>query len=89
MRHQHIALIGGSGFVGRHLTHHLRNAGYRCRVITRHAFRHPGLRLSAEVREAAPHDRDALAAALDGCDAVVNLAGILNPAPGEGFRRAA
>ena len=48
MKFQRIALIGGSGFVGSRLTHHLHNAGYECRVLTRRAFRHADLRLSAE-----------------------------------------
>lgn len=78
MKYHRIALIGGSGFVGSHLTHHLRNAGHECRVLTRHAFRHADLRLSARVREVDPYDPRALTAALEGCDAVVNLVGILH-----------
>ena len=53
MKIQRIALIGGSGFVGRHLAHHLRNRGYQCRIITRHPHRHAELRTVAEVVEAA------------------------------------
>ena len=82
MKFQRIALIGGSGFVGSRLTHHLHNAGYQCRVLTRHASRHADLRLSAETREVDPYRANELAAALDGCDAVINLVGILNPGPG-------
>ena len=78
MNIQRIALIGGSGFVGRHLTRKLRNRGYQCRVVTRHAHRHAELRTVAEVIEADPFDRTQLAAALEGCDAVVHLVGILN-----------
>lgn len=78
MKIQRIALIGGSGFVGRHLTRKLRNRGYQCRVITRHAHRHNELRTVAEVVEADPFDHTQLAAALEGCDAVVHLIGILN-----------
>jgi len=87
MKYQRIALIGGSGFVGRHLTHHLRNRGYQCRVLTRHAHRHAELRVSAQVIETNPYDVNALSAALQGCDAAINLVGILNPASGkQGFR---
>ena len=78
MKIQRIGLIGGSGFVGRHLTRHLRNRGYQCRVITRHAHRHNDLRTVAEVIEADAFDRTQLTAALAGCDAVVHLIGILN-----------
>ena len=78
MKIERIALIGGSGFVGRHLARRLRNRGYQCRVITRHAHRHNELRTVAEVVEADPFDRGQLAAALEGCDAAVHLIGILN-----------
>ena len=78
MKIQRIALVGGSGFVGRHLTRHLRNRGYLCRVVTRHAQRCRELRTVAEVVEANPNDPTQLAAALHGCEAVVYLAGILN-----------
>ncbi len=78
MNIQRIALIGGSGFVGRHLTGHLRNRGYPCRVITRHPHRHAELRTVAELVSANPFARDQLADAIRGCDAVIHLVGILN-----------
>lgn len=78
MKIQRIALVGGSGFVGRHLTRKLRNRGYQCRVITRHAQRARELATVAEVMEADIFDHDQLTAALEGCDAVVHLVGILN-----------
>lgn len=88
MKIERIALIGGSGFVGRHLTQHLRNRGYACRVITRHAHRSNDLRTVAEVVEADPFDREQLTAALRGCDAAVFLVGILNAAGAQrSFRR--
>lgn len=88
MKIERIALVGGSGFVGRHLTRHLRNRGYACRVITRHAQRHRDLRTVAELVEANPYDPTQLAAALHGCDAVVHLVGILNQSgPRQSFRR--
>ncbi len=78
MKIQRIALIGGSGFVGRHLTRRLRNCGYQCRVITRHAQRAKELATVAEVVETDIFDLDRLTATLQGCDAVVHLVGILN-----------
>ena len=78
MKIQRVALIGGSGFVGRHITQRLRSRGFQCRVITRHPQRHRELRTIAEVVGANPFDRDQLVAALHGCDAAVHLIGILN-----------
>ncbi len=78
MNIQRIALIGGSGFVGRHLTRHLHNRGYQCRVITRHPHRHAALRTVAEVVGANPFARDELITALKGCNAAIHLTGILN-----------
>jgi len=78
MKIQRIALIGGSGFVGRHLTQHLRNRGYQCRVVTRHPQRHRDLQTVAELVRADPFDHSQLTGVLDDCQAVVNLVGILN-----------
>lgn len=79
MKYQRIALVGGSGFVGRHLTHHFHNLGYPCRVITRHAHRHRDLKTSAQLVQADINDVKSLSRALQGCDVVVHLVGILNP----------
>jgi NADH dehydrogenase len=88
MNIRRIALIGGSGFVGRHLTRHLRNRGYQCRVITRHPHRHTELRPVADVVEADAFDPHELTAALHGCEAVVHLIGILNEGGSQrSFRR--
>lgn len=78
MRYNRITLIGGTGFVGRHLTHELARRGYQCRVLTRHAHRHNNLRISAELREVDLFDQAELAKALRGSDAVIHLVGILN-----------
>lgn len=85
-----VCLVGGSGFVGRHLCHQLAAEDIACRVLTRHPHRHrqllttPGL----ELRQVDVFDRAALAAALRDCDAVINLVGILNPGGDTGFQRA-
>lgn len=75
-----ICVLGGTGFVGRSLVALLVERGYRVRVPTRAPERHrdiwvlPGVaRPTVDV-----HDEAALAAALDGCNAVINLVGILN-----------
>jgi NADH dehydrogenase len=78
MKIQRVALIGGTGFVGRHLARHLRNRGYQCRIITRHPHRHRSLKTAGELVQANPYDLGDLTAALKGCEAAINLAGILN-----------
>jgi len=88
MKTQRVAVIGGSGFVGRHIARHLHNRGYQCRILTRRPHRHPGLAAFSELVEANPFDQEQLSEALRGCNAAINLVGILN-ANGKslGFRR--
>jgi uncharacterized protein YbjT (DUF2867 family) len=89
-----VLVIGGSGFVGRHLVHRLSRRGFDVRVPTRRRERAKPLLVlpTVEVVEADVHRPDALRALMEGQDAVVNLVGILrggNGRPfGEGFRRA-
>ena len=87
-----ILVLGGSGFVGRHLLARLVGEGYEVRVPTRRPQRHRDLRVMPEVEmlEAdihAPGELDRLTA---GCDVVINLVGILNERgrDGSGFRAA-
>ncbi|MBX9609823.1 MAG: complex I NDUFA9 subunit family protein [Gammaproteobacteria bacterium] len=80
MKSLDIALLGGSGFVGTALANRLVAAGHRVRVLTRdreHA-RSAWMLPSARVLTVNAFDGDGLAQALVGCDAVVNLVGILN-----------
>ena len=75
-----ILVLGGSGFIGRHLCEQLARAGWRVTVPTRRALhaapvQHlPGL----SVVQADVHDEAALRALLPGHDAVVNLIAILH-----------
>lgn len=78
MKIKTIAIIGGTGFIGHHLTAKLANKGYDCRVITRHSHRHTDLKTSATLIEASVFDRSQMLHALRGVDAVINLVGILN-----------
>lgn len=80
MKTTRVCLIGGSGFVGRHLTYRLASAGIHCRIVTRRPHRHMALRTAngCELVEADIRRVDALARQFDGCDAVINLVGILN-----------
>ncbi len=89
---QCIAILGGSGFIGSVLAEHLTRAGHLPVVLTRrreHA-RSVWALPAARCVECNPHDPVALRKAIAGCDAVVNLVGILNERgdDGEGFRRA-
>ncbi len=86
MKRQRACIIGGTGFVGRHLLTRLRDAGYHCIVPTRRAFRHRDLKLypGVELHELSdPVDYEALFA---GCSLVVNLAGILNESSATSFQ---
>lgn len=91
MHNQTVGLIGGSGFVGIHLANRLVAAGHRVRVLTRRRENARALWVlpTADVIEADVHDPAQLERHLGGCDAVMQLAGILNERgdDGRGFRR--
>ena len=80
MNIKNVCVLGGGGFVGRHIAYRLAGEGYRCRVFTRHAHRHRSLAMSTgcELVEVNIFDAGALARALRDCDAVIHLVGILN-----------
>ncbi len=81
-----VALIGGTGFVGRYLVDALRASGRELSLLVR-----PG----SEAKLMSPGDcsivngdlgsRDAIARTLDGCDAVVYNVGILREFPRRGI----
>lgn len=79
-----ICVLGGSGFVGRHLCQQLAARGYRVRVPTREREAAKSLCLlpTVELVVADVHDPAALAALLRGCDAVINLVGVLHDGHG-------
>lgn len=80
MKSLRVLVLGGSGFVGRHVCEQLVRAGHRVMVPTRRASRAacvqtlPGL----TVLEADVHDDAALAHLMAGHDAVVNLIAVLH-----------
>ncbi len=90
-RHR-ICVLGGTGFVGRHLAARLCADGHRVTVLTRNRVLHQGLPVLPTLRlvQADVHDERVLDAAFADCDVVVNLVGILNEPRdnGLGFRRA-
>jgi len=83
---EHVAIIGGSGFVGRHLAHRLHTDGHRVTVLTRQA---PPI-LSSEqmpirVVQVDSQSTAALTEALSGITTLINLAGILHQCGQQSF----
>lgn len=86
MRHQHIALIGGSGFIGSHLVNALVDLGKNVRVATRRRASAAHLTLlPIDLIETDVHDPVQLAAFIDQCDAVINLVGVLQGRRGDPY----
>ena len=87
-----ICILGGAGFVGRHLSARLVAAGHRVTLITRHRERHRDLLVLPTVRlvEGDIHNLTVLRRQFQGQDAVINLVGILNERghDGKGFTHA-
>ena len=86
-----IAVLGGTGFVGRSLCARLVEAGHEVFVLTRRRERHRDFLVlpTAQVIEADVYHPAALKSAFHGLDAVINLVGILNESGrnGKGFER--
>ncbi|HET7703526.1 MAG TPA: TIGR01777 family oxidoreductase [Candidatus Limnocylindrales bacterium] len=83
-----VALVGGTGLLGRHIAAALRARGDEVIVLGRRAG--PSSDGLDEVRTWAPGDPAGLAASLRGCHAVVNLAGTpVGPRPWTSRRRQA
>lgn len=87
-----VAIIGGSGFVGRHICHQLAGEGYRVRVATRDRERAKDKLIflpTVEAESINAHDPRQLAAFIRGADAVINLVGVLYEGRGAGGFQAA
>ena len=84
MKNNTVCVLGGTGFVGRHLAHRLTRHGYRVTVLTRRRERHRALTVNQDIKlvEADIFDMDALQHALQETAAVINLVGILNETGG-------
>jgi len=92
MHQETICLLGGTGFVGKHLVHRLTQQGHSVRVLTRRRERHRELIVNPAVTliETDVHDPEQLRRQFQGIDVIINLVGILNESgkPGSGFTRA-
>ena len=89
MKARRILVLGGTGFVGRSVCARLVQSGRTPRVLTRDLARSRSLQVlpCIEIVRGSPHDPDALAKALDGVDAVVNLVGILHQGAHQPFEK--
>jgi len=91
MQHANICILGGTGFIGRHIASRLIAQGKQVRIPTRNLERHRDLLVlpGIELVEADIFDSGSLHHLMDGADCVINLVGILNEKQhnGDGFRR--
>jgi uncharacterized protein YbjT (DUF2867 family) len=80
LKYDNFLVVGGTGFVGRHLVAALAARGARVTVPTRHRdrARHLILLPTVEVVETDARDSRTLAKLAAGRDAVINLAGVLH-----------
>lgn len=87
-----ICLLGGTGFLGRHLAARLAQRHYNVKILTRSRTRHYDMVVLPTVSliETDVRNADALTREFAGCAAVINLIGILNERGhfGRGFQRA-
>ncbi len=87
-----ICLLGGTGFIGKHLIHQLSKQGWHIQVPTRKREKHRELLVIPRVNleTANIYDQDQLNKQLAGCEVVINLVGILNETgrDGAGFKKA-
>ncbi len=90
MQISRVCLLGGSGFIGRHVAERLSGLGIGVIVPTRRRERAKFLLVlpTVDVVEADIHDDAALKRLINGCDAVINLVGILHAEKKTGFERA-
>lgn len=77
---ERVCVLGGTGFVGRHVVHRLHKHGYKARVLTRDLAGNRDMRVmpGVEVVEGTPLREADLDHHLADADAVINLVGILS-----------
>lgn len=77
-----VTVVGGSGFLGRHLIRHLTRAGFRVRILSRDAVAAEYLKTAGAVGQVVPQYADitrpeTLVGKFEGSWAVINLVSIL------------
>lgn len=89
MKHQNVILLGGSGFVGRHLAVELAQRGYRVTIPCRRPHRLAALKVLSNIRlqEGNITDPEQLTKFCQGQHVVINLLGILNESGKNSFRK--
>ncbi len=92
MKKYKICVLGGTGFVGKHLVSRLAGEGHQVRVLARHRERHRDLLVlpTVELIQANIHNDAVLKKYFAGQDVIINLVGILNETchSGKGFQKA-
>lgn len=88
MTNKRVCILGGTGFVGRHLANRLANQGYPVEILTRRRERHRSLAVNPNIRLIETRDLHAaeLQRHFSGAFAVINLIGILNESGGSDCR---
>jgi NADH dehydrogenase len=88
MKIEKICVLGGTGFVGKHLVARLANSGHQVTVLTRRRERHRENLVLPNVcmTQARLSDSDGLVEHFKAMDAVIFLPGILNESGGQSFR---
>ena len=76
-----VCIFGGTGFLGRNLTQVLARLGYRIKIATRVPQSAYFLKPYGDVGQIVPvqcgYDKESMEKVIEGCDAVINLVGIL------------
>lgn len=80
MEIKNVCMLGGTGFVGRHIADKLSAQNYNVRVLTRsvESGKHLTVLPTVELVEASVHNPADLKRQFEGMDAVINLVGILH-----------
>lgn len=82
MKKQTICIFGGTGFLGQSITRELAQTGARIKIATRIPESAYDLKVSGDVGQIVPvmcnyNNDESVTAAIQGCDVVINLIGIL------------
>lgn len=88
MKIDKICVLGGTGFVGRHLISRLANQGYKIKVLTRNPQKYRDLYVlpSIIIAKVNVHDVKTLIEHFTGYDVIINLIGILYETTNQSFQ---